>query len=96
MTRDGEIPTIFNPLSGRNRTPSVIITDENVANGPFGNADSLTSQHEISGERLPIQTPSSNWTGKLKNCSASFCSKSAQKVSYFICPEPLTNISIQL
>lgn len=81
MTRDGDIPTIFNPHSARNRTPSVVVTEEGVANGPFGHADSITSQPDSIGEALPLQIPPTGFAGKLKACSTSFCSKSAQKVS---------------
>lgn len=36
MNRD-DIPTIFNPRSSsRNRTPSVLVTEEGVANGKNG------------------------------------------------------------
>lgn len=80
MTRDGDIPTIFNPRCGRNRTPSVIITDEGVANGPFGHADSITSQQESFGERSSLQITPTGLAGKFKACSTSVCSKSAQKV----------------
>ncbi|XP_060526581.1 solute carrier family 35 member F3 isoform X3 [Cylas formicarius] len=95
MTRDGDIPTIFNPRGGRNRAPSVLITDEGVANGPsFGHSDSVGSQPD-SVEPLSPATPQANnapglsdaahrggCSGKLKSCSASLCSKSARKI-YF-------------
>lgn len=81
MTRDGEIPTIFNPRSGgRNRTPSVVITEEGVANGPFGHADSVSSQQESTGEPLSPQSQHTGLVGKLRSCSTSLCSKSARKV----------------
>ncbi|KAH8417745.1 hypothetical protein KR222_005286 [Zaprionus bogoriensis] len=35
MTRDGEIPAIFNPK--RVRTPSVVVTGDSSSNGPFNN-----------------------------------------------------------
>ncbi|KAG5861157.1 hypothetical protein JTB14_038167 [Gonioctena quinquepunctata] len=79
MTRDGEIPTIFNPR-GRNRTPSVVVTEEGVANGPFGHADSISSQQESAGEPLS-PAPPAVLVGKLKSCSTSFCSNSARKVN---------------
>lgn len=80
MTRDGDIPTIFNPRTSRNRTPSVVVTEEGVANGPFGHTDSISSQQESTGEPLSLQTPPTGLAGKLKACSTSICSKSAQKV----------------
>lgn len=80
MTRDGDISTIFNPLSSRNRAPSVVITEEGVLNGPFGHSDSITSQQEAIGEPLSTQTTPTCLVEKLKVCSVSLCSKSAQKV----------------
>lgn len=80
MTKDGDIPTIFNPRSGRNRAPSVVVTEEGVANGPFGHSDSITSQQESNGEPISLQPPPTGLAGKLKACSTSFCSKFAQKV----------------
>ncbi|XP_050293332.1 putative thiamine transporter SLC35F3 isoform X2 [Anthonomus grandis grandis] len=58
MTRDNDIQTIFNPRgSQRNRTPSVLVTEEGVANGPsFGHSDSLGSQLD-SVEPLSPATP---------------------------------------
>jgi hypothetical protein len=78
MTRDGDIPTIFNPR-GRNRAPSVLVTDEGVANGPFAHADSVSSQQEP----IEIASPTAptGLAAKLKSCSVSLCSKSARKVS---------------
>lgn len=38
MTRDGEIPAIFNPK--RVRTPSVVVTGDSSSNGPFNNNNS--------------------------------------------------------
>jgi len=35
MTRDGEIPAIFNPK--RVRTPSVVVTGDSSTNGPYNN-----------------------------------------------------------
>lgn len=97
MTRDSDVPTIFNPRgSNRNRTPSVLVTEEGVANGPsFGHSDSVGSQPESveplspatpqgtsNGTANGTTTPASGVRGKLKSCSASFCSKSARKI-YF-------------
>lgn len=82
MTRDGDIPTIFNPR-GRNRTPSVLVTDEGVANGPFAHADSVSSQQEPAESSSP--TAPTGLAAKLKSCSVSLCSKSARKVSVLIC-----------
>lgn len=115
MTRDSDVPTIFNPRgSNRNRTPSVLVTEEGVANGKleennnfdfkltemefsgpsFGHSDSVGSQPESveplspatpqgtsNGTANGTTTPASGVRGKLKSCSASFCSKSARKVS---------------
>ncbi|KAJ8917146.1 hypothetical protein NQ315_012638, partial [Exocentrus adspersus] len=87
MTRDGDIPTIFNPR-GRNRTPSVVVTDEGVAaNGPFSHADSVGSQQDSAGEPLSPAgaAPPPGPTGcsaRLKSCSTSLCSQSARKI-YF-------------
>ncbi|CAG9853816.1 unnamed protein product [Phyllotreta striolata] len=81
MTRDGDIPTIFNPR-GRNRAPSVVVTEEGVANGPFANADSVSSQQEAAEPLSPA--PPCGFTGKLKSCSTSFCSKSARKIYFGI------------
>lgn len=97
MTRDGDIPTIFNPR-GRNRTPSVLVTDDGAsaaANGPFSHADSITSSQQDAGEPLspnssanapsiPQQTQSTGLASKIKSCSTSFCSKSARKVRIFV------------
>uniref|UniRef100_A0AAR5Q515 EamA domain-containing protein n=1 Tax=Dendroctonus ponderosae TaxID=77166 RepID=A0AAR5Q515_DENPD len=100
MNRD-DIPTIFNPRSSsRNRTPSVLVTEEGVANGKngpsFTHSDSVGSQQD-SVEPLSPATPqrTSNCTGnatiqstgiagKLKSCSASICSKSARKIYFGI------------
>lgn len=81
MIRDGDIPTIFNPR--RSRTPSVLITDEGVANGPFAHADSVSSQQEAvpSNEQQVPATPR-GLRNRLKSCSSSLCSKNARKV-YF-------------
>lgn len=79
MTKDGDISTIFYPCSGRNRTPNVVVTEDGIANGPFGPTDSITSQQEIRGESLSFQIPS-NFRGNLRACSLPFCSKSALKV----------------
>lgn len=38
MTRDGEIPAIFNPK--RVRTPSVVVTGDSSSNGPYNNNNS--------------------------------------------------------
>lgn len=78
MTRDGDIPTIFNPR-GRNRAPSVLVTDEGVANGPFAHADSISSQQEPAD--TSSTTAPTGLAAKLKSCSTSLCSKSARKVS---------------
>lgn len=78
MTRDGDIPTIFNPR--RSRTPNVLVTDEGVANGPFSHADSVSSQQEPG---IEPQSPAAHPTGcrgRLKSCSGSICSQSARKV----------------
>ncbi|XP_068911030.1 solute carrier family 35 member F3 isoform X3 [Tenebrio molitor] len=81
MTRDGDIPTIFNPR-GRNRAPSVLVTDEGVANGPFAHADSVSSQQEP----IEIASPTAptGLAAKLKSCSVSLCSKSARKIYFGI------------
>ncbi|KAJ3667111.1 hypothetical protein Zmor_002518 [Zophobas morio] len=86
MTRDGDIPTIFNPR-GRNRAPSVLVTDEGVANGPFAHADSVSSQQEPVEPASP--TAPTGLAARIKSCSVSFCSKSARKVSRFIDSGPL-------
>lgn len=77
MTKDSDIPTIFNPR--RNRAPNVLVTDEGVANGPFSHTDSISSSQQETGEQ-PQQAPPSGVTSKLKSCSGSLCSKSAKKV----------------
>lgn len=41
MTRDGEIPAIFNPK--RVRTPSVVVTGDSSSNGPFNTANNNNS-----------------------------------------------------
>ncbi|XP_015839143.1 solute carrier family 35 member F3 isoform X3 [Tribolium castaneum] len=81
MTRDGDIPTIFNPR-GRNRAPSVLVTDEGVANGPFAHADSVSSQQEPAESSSP--TAPTGLAAKLKSCSISLCSKSARKIYFGI------------
>lgn len=97
MTRDGDIPTIFNPLNNRTRAPSVVVTEEGVANGPFAHADSIVSQQETFGEPLSLQTPPTSLGGRLKTCSESFCSKSAQKVkSFFIFISKYKPFNIQI
>ncbi|XP_074033485.1 solute carrier family 35 member F3 isoform X2 [Leptinotarsa decemlineata] len=83
MTRDGEIPTIFNPR-GRNRAPSVVVTEEGVANGPFGHADSVSSQQEPAGEPLSPAPQTSGVVGRLKACWTSLCSNSARKIYFGI------------
>ncbi|KAL1506604.1 hypothetical protein ABEB36_005933 [Hypothenemus hampei] len=100
MTRDSDIPTIFNPRgSNRNRTPSVLVTEEGIANGSsFAHSDSMGSQPD-SAEPLSPATPQGITNGvtvngtssqqggfraKLKSCSASFCSKSARKIYFGI------------
>lgn len=83
MTKESDIPTIFNPR--RNRTPSVLVTEEGVANGPFAHADSVSSsQQEGTGAEQQQQVPPSGVAGKLKSCSGSICSKSAKKVSIIL------------
>lgn len=85
MTKEGDIPTIFNPRRGR--TPSVVVTDEGVAaNGPFTHTDSVGSnQQETAGEQISSptagQTATTTVRGRLKSCSSSLCSQSARKVS---------------
>ncbi|XP_019871517.2 putative thiamine transporter SLC35F3 isoform X1 [Aethina tumida] len=85
----GDIPTIFNPRgggggpTGRQRTPSVLITDDSVANGPFSHADSVSSQQESAGEPLTPPAPT-GLAGKLKSCSTSICSKNARKIYFGI------------
>lgn len=79
MTRDSDIPTIFNPRRGR--TPSVLITgEEGVANGPFSHADSINSQQEP-GVETQSSTTNTGFSGKVKSCTAAVCSQSARKVS---------------
>nr|CAH7751291.1 unnamed protein product [Callosobruchus chinensis] len=96
----GDIPTIFNPGGGRQRTPSVVVTEEGgvgVANGPFGHADSIGSQPESSGGgatataggdgimTTPPATPApGTFAGKMKSCSTSVCSRSARKIYFGI------------
>lgn len=85
MTRDSDIPTIFNPRRGR--APSVLVTDEGVANGPFAHADSVSSQQESgtgtgTGDQQSPSAPT-GFTSRLKSCSGSICSKNARKVGYF-------------
>ncbi|XP_017770341.1 PREDICTED: putative thiamine transporter SLC35F3 isoform X3 [Nicrophorus vespilloides] len=77
MTRDGDIPTIFNPR--RSRAPSVLVTDEGVSNGPFTHADSVGSQQEATADQ-----PLSPLTTKYKTCSDSLCSSSARKIYFGI------------
>ncbi|XP_056632363.1 solute carrier family 35 member F3 isoform X1 [Diorhabda sublineata] len=84
MTRDGDIPTIFNPR-GRSRAPSVVVTEEGVANGPFAHTDSVSSQQESQGAGdLIAPTQQCGLAGKLKSCSTSLCSKSARKIYFGI------------
>lgn len=81
MTRDGDIPTIFNPRRGR--TPSVLVTDEGVAaNGPFAHADSVSSSQQEAGEQVS-SAPPAGFRGRIKSCSSSLCSYSARKVRIF-------------
>ncbi|XP_031357909.1 uncharacterized protein LOC116181661 isoform X3 [Photinus pyralis] len=80
MTRDGDIPTIFNPR--RNRTPSVLVTDEGVANGLFTHTDSVSSQQEAvatATEQNPTTSQPGGIRSQLKSCSSSLCSKNARK-----------------
>lgn len=88
MTKEGDIPTIFNPRRGR--TPSVLVTDEGVAaNGPFAHADSITSSQQEAGEQVSspagaapaTTTTTTGIGGRLKSCSNSLCSQPARKVS---------------
>lgn len=82
MTRDGDIPTIFNPR--RSRTPSVLVTDEGVANGPFSHADSVSSsqlEQNVEPQSPANTTNQTGCRGRLKSCSGSFCSESARKVA---------------
>lgn len=91
MTKEGDIPTIFNPRRGR--TPSVVVTDEGVAaNGPFTHTDSVGSNQQETagaggGEQISSPTAGQTTTvrGRLKSCSSSLCSQSARKVSALIC-----------
>ncbi|CAH2007200.1 unnamed protein product [Acanthoscelides obtectus] len=96
----GDIPTIFNPGGGRQRAPSVVVTEEGgvgVANGPFGHADSIGSQPESSGggatatgggdgvvTTSPATPASGGLAGKMKSCSTSVCSRSARKIYFGI------------
>lgn len=96
MTRDGDIPTIFNPR--RVRAPSVVVTGDEpvrpgVPNGPFNNssqihhAESVSSSQPIQQDQNeaqavpPVITPPGNGPmHRFKACSSSLCSKSARKV----------------
>lgn len=83
MTKEGDIPTIFNPRRGR--APSVVVTDEGVAaNGPFTHTDSVGSNQQETGEQVASPTGQTTTTtgvrGRLKSCSSSLCSQSARKV----------------
>lgn len=84
MTKEGDIPTIFNPRRGR--APSVLVTDEGVsANGPFAHADSVSSSQQETVEQLSspaaqTATTTIGFRGRLKSCSSSLCSQSARKV----------------
>lgn len=81
MTRDGDIPTIFNPR--RSRTPSVLVTDEGVANGPFSHTDSISSsqpEQNVEPQSPATTTNPTGFRGRLKSCSGTFCSESARKV----------------
>ncbi|XP_031357912.1 uncharacterized protein LOC116181661 isoform X5 [Photinus pyralis] len=85
MTRDGDIPTIFNPR--RNRTPSVLVTDEGVANGLFTHTDSVSSQQEAvatATEQNPTTSQPGGIRSQLKSCSSSLCSKNARKIYFGI------------
>ncbi|KAK5650051.1 hypothetical protein RI129_001080 [Pyrocoelia pectoralis] len=85
MTRDGDIPTIFNPR--RNRTPSVLVTDEGVANGLFTHTDSVSSQQEVvtsATEQNPTISQPSGFRSQFKSCSSSLCSKNARKIYFGI------------
>ncbi|XP_018331457.1 putative thiamine transporter SLC35F3 isoform X2 [Agrilus planipennis] len=88
MTRDGEIPTIFNPRRGR--TPNVLVTEEGVGNGPFTHTDSIGSGQQDGGatggggdiEGVPNTTTTGGCSGRIRNCTMSICSKNARKI-YF-------------
>ncbi|KAL3278978.1 hypothetical protein HHI36_016495 [Cryptolaemus montrouzieri] len=80
MTRNGDLPTIFNPR-GRSRTSNVL--NDNMANGPFAHMDSVSSnQLEQGVETVTAAPPRGGVAAKLKSCSSAFCSKSARKI-YF-------------
>lgn len=88
MTKEADIPTIFNPRRGR--APSVVVTDEGVAiNGPFAHADSISSnQHETveqlsspAGQTATTTTTTEGVRGRLGSCTRSLCSQSARKVT---------------
>ncbi|GJQ69533.1 hypothetical protein Trydic_g6633 [Trypoxylus dichotomus] len=83
MTKESDIPTIFNPR--RSRAPSVLVTEEGVANGPFSHTDSVSSsQPDATGEQQQQTATSGGVSGKLKSCSGSLCSKSAKKIYFGI------------
>lgn len=83
MTKEGDIPTIFNPRRGR--TPSVVVTDEGVTiNGPFTHTDSIGSNQQDGNNSEQVASPTGQTAGvrgRLKSCSNSLCSQSARKVS---------------
>ncbi|KAI4457368.1 hypothetical protein MML48_7g00019855 [Holotrichia oblita] len=81
MTKESDIPTIFNPR--RNRGPSVLVTEEGVANGPFSHTDSVSSGQPEATIEQQTATPGGVRT-KLKSCSGSLCSKSAKKIYFGI------------
>ncbi|CAH0559366.1 unnamed protein product [Brassicogethes aeneus] len=85
----GDIPTIFNPKgaagAGRQRAPSVLITDEGANSALFAHADSLGSQQEAAGEPLAAgATRPATLATKIRSCSAGFCSESARKIYFGI------------
>ncbi|XP_070138207.1 solute carrier family 35 member F3 isoform X2 [Drosophila bipectinata] len=51
MTRDGEIPAIFNPK--RVRTPSVVVTGDSSTNGPYNSNNSATGAGTSSSSTVP-------------------------------------------
>ncbi|XP_037808107.1 uncharacterized protein LOC119601332 isoform X2 [Lucilia sericata] len=54
MTRDGEIPAIFNPKQHRVRTPSVVVTGDS-PNGPYGGGGGFTNILNTSNPQIAHQ-----------------------------------------
>ncbi|EDV48347.2 putative thiamine transporter SLC35F3 isoform X5 [Drosophila erecta] len=68
MTRDGEIPAIFNPK--RVRTPSVVVTGDSSTNGPYSN-NSTGGAGASSSSAVALGSSAQNGSGAAGSCGFS-------------------------